>query len=298
MRCSIICWGVVCAVLIALVGCGMETGGGKVGRAQVSADAVSGFLAEYGLDVPGVAAEIARTVSSGQRYSGKVKDRKGKSTALRAWVESDQQNVLCMTFYRDEVCPDCKGTGRRAMPDILDSKISATIAFTCQTCDGKGMLKNQFNKRCWALSGGDYSSKEAATEARQSNVLRGAPAGAERYVEMLSSTEPAQRLEACLWLDRNYLKPGVFFRDITPILDRARYTGRVDDRSLASTVLGKRIGDSGETVYQFWAGKGIPAEEAERAYYRVFINNADGRIVRTAFAPDSTTRQPSRPGRN
>lgn len=274
------------ALLALLAGC-VDTGRNAGGKAEISKEAVAGYLAEYDLNTPGTAAIVTQTVQGGGKYRERIKDQKGHFATLTAWVDRSQQDMFCITFYRDEVCPECKGTGRRAIPSIMDTKISG-VALTCLKCGGSGTLKNQFHKRCWILSSGDYANAAAAQASKDKYDLKGAPEGTERYVEMLSSTDPQERVNACLWLDVNYVKPGVFFRSIEPILSRAVAIGAAEKESLSTKILGKREGE-GSTIYQFIAGKGLKSERA-RAYWRIYIADSSGKVVRTEFVPESPAR--------
>ncbi len=280
----------VSGVLALIAGCA-DTGKNAGGKAEVSKEAIAGYLAEFGLNTPGTAAIITQTVQTGGRFRERIKDEKGNFTTLTAWVDRKQQDVFCITFYRDEVCPVCNGTGRKQLPTLMDTKISG-VALTCQKCGGKGKLENQFHERRWVLSGGDFTDREAARENQQENDLKGAPEGTDRYVKLLSSNDPQQRLDACLWLQANYVRPGVFFRDILPILNRARYKGPADKEGLSTKILGRKLGE-GTTVYQLWAGKGLKTESA-RAYWRIYIEDASGKVIRTEFAPDTTPQKPTK----
>ncbi len=273
---------------IAVAGCLRNPGENAGGKASLTRAAVEGYLAEYNLNSPGVAVEIVRVLRAGGKYRERVTDQKGNKATLTAWIDENKQDIFCITFYRDEVCPECHGTGRRKLPKLLDmdTKISG-VSISCLKCDGKGTLKNQFHKRCWVLSSQDYSDKAQAQERKQEYVLAGAPEGTDRYAKMLASSVPAERLEACRWLDRNYIREGMFFRDILPILDRARYSGNVEDKSLTTKILGSRSGDAGMKVYQFWAGRG-DRKLYLMAYYRIYINNSTGKVVKTEFVSDKS----------
>lgn len=278
----------LCVALLS--GC-LDTGRDAGGKADISKEAVAGYLAEFGLNTPGTAGAVTQVVQAGGKYRERIKDEKGNGTTLTAWVDRAQQDIFCITFYRDEVCPECKGTGRRSLPTLMDTKISG-VAISCLKCNGTGTLKNQFHKNCWVLSGGDFADRKAAEESKHENDLKGAPAGTERYVKQLSSEDPQQRLDACLWLNANYVRPGVFFRDLEPILNRARYKGPAEKEGLSTKIMGRKLGE-GSTVYQLWAGKGLKSESA-RAYWRIYIEDASGKVQRTEFAPDSTqTRTPT-----
>lgn len=271
---------------VFIIGC-YDKGAGAGGSADIATEMVKENLATFDLNSPGVAADIVRTLAKGDKYRKRIQDQNDRGATLTAWIERKEEDIFCITFYRDETCPDCDGTGRKKAPDFLSTRI-AGIDFTCQRCKGTGVLKNQYHKKCWVLSGSDFSSKKEAKKKEQEYTFRSAPEGTKRYVKLLSSDKPQDRLDACLWLDSNYIRPGLFFREIIPILDRARYTGTVKDESLATKILGTKTGAKKVTVYQFWAGKGIPSEW-KRAFYRIYIDSTTGRVMKKTFAPETNT---------
>ena len=121
-------------------------------------------------------------------------------------------------------------------------------------------------------------------------TLESAPPETREYISMLASQDPYVRLEACEWLNNNYIHEGTHLLDITPILERARFVGPIEDNSLLRKIMGKATGQDDYTVYQFWAGKGAK-ELANKAYYRVYVNATKGYVMRTAFAPDKSVRE-------
>lgn len=261
----------------------------NVGSANVRPAVISGYLEELGLNTPGVSDNVTYALRNGGKFREKIKDQTGKSTMLTAWIEGKANQTLCMTYYRDEKCPDCNGTGQRKAPDFIGSK--AGIAFTCRRCKGEGKLLNQFHRRCWMFSAEEFSDREGARAHRDSEVLRHAPSGTEEQISRLASDDPRERLEACVWLNSHYIKQGQDFQELTPMLDRAHYVGAMaDEHKFAHKIIGKRLGNNGETVYQFIAGRGLP-EENGRAYFRVIVDNASGKVVKTMFVADAPRRR-------
>jgi hypothetical protein len=101
-----------------------------------------------------------------------------------------------------------------------------------------------------------------------SQAYANAPDGAHTWVERLASPNPRARLDACLWLDQNYVRVGAQFLDIQPMLRKARY----HDSDAKKRVM----------VWQFWAGKDM-ANEADRTYYRIYADPKTGKITRKGF---------------
>jgi hypothetical protein len=254
-------------------------GGDEItGQAEISRDTVAGYLEPLGLNVNRAADDIALAAQNGRQYRERVTDKFSHPTTLIAWVEKQSRGkMLCLTFYRNEKCPDCNGTGQKALPAFIQGK--ASIALTCQRCKGTGILRNQFTKRCYLLETADFILPAARREHEEQTL----PPEVNQYARQMMDDDPAKRLAACEWLDKNYIRVGMFFEDLRPALDRAQYVGRSDDKSsLAQKIFGKRIGDSGQTVYQFIASRGSPNAKS-RAYYRVFIDNNSGNVVSKMF---------------
>jgi hypothetical protein len=90
------------------------------------------------------------------------------------------------------------------------------------------------------------------------------------WVERLVSKNPAERLAACEWLDKNYVRVGGQFTDIDPMLRKARYHESNDK---------KRI-----MVWQFWAGRDVPGA-SRKAFYRIYANSKSGKITEKGFYP-------------
>lgn len=281
-------------ILILITSCADPSDGRSGGSAPISRDAVSDYLSEVKLNSPGVAAAVTAAVNNGQEYREKIKDQNNKPTTLTAWIDKKERNLFCITYYRDEICPKCHGTGYINMPskiaDKVSSKVNTDFKITCNQCHGEGYLKNKMSKKCWILGLADYKNIEDALAAEEKFSLKHAPAETQKYIKMLASQDPSTRLEACEWLDRNYVHQGRKLIDITPILDRARFVGPIKDNSLLRKVMGKATGQDEYTVYQFWAGKG-DKELANKAYYRIYVNATEGVVLRTAFAPDKSVKQ-------
>lgn len=249
-----------------LMGCG----GGNIrpGQGDVSSRALMRYLQPVELDIPEIANEAAAAINKGNEFRRRVKDRRDRRTGLTLRLDRDRQDVLYVRVYRDETCPDCEGTGRRAQFDFLKDR-GVGIATTCQTCKGSGILKNHLTERQHILSAGDYVDTAAAEARMATEPYKDAPPETESYVQMIGGEKPEDRLRAALWLDRHYVRPGVFFRDYLPLLNRARTVGPDPTGNF--------------TIYQFWAGRDVPGQEA-RAYWRIYVETKSGMVSKTEFA--------------
>ncbi|GHS91703.1 hypothetical protein FACS1894139_13020 [Planctomycetales bacterium] len=271
--------------LLFLVGAGACSEASNAGGAvKVSRETIVRGLDEIGLNVPGVADNVAYALQNGKQYRERVTDKFSHPTTLTVWVEPQSRNQsLCFSYYRDEKCPDCNGTGQRAMPDFVQGR--TMMAFTCRRCEGTGILKNQSHRRCYLLGTNDFIDPAARRETAAAELSP----EVNDYARMLADDEPARRLAACEWLDQNFIRVGMFFDDLRPILDRAQYVGRDDDHTtLTQKVIGKRIGDSGQTVYQFVAGRGTGA--TNRDYYRIYVDNDSGKVAQKVFVGENAKR--------
>ena len=281
--CKYLCF---CLILVAAA-CSRSPA--EVGAGNVRRDSVAAYLDEIGLNTPGVVDNVVFALNGGNKFRERVVDKYGKRTMLTAWIERQARSTFCVTYYRDEKCPDCKGSGQRKAPNMIGGKVD--IAFDCRKCKGTGVLLNQSHRRCWMLAPEEFSGGAQARVEPDWEPLRNAPEGIQERIRALSSDEPRERLDACVWLDRRYIKVGQNFQELTPILERAQYVGQLDPHSkLLVKIVGKRLGQSGETVYQFLAGRGIPSENG-RAYYRVFVDNNDGKVVKTMFVAENPRRK-------
>lgn len=249
-----------------LSGCG----GGNVrpGQGDVSSRALMRYLRPIDLDTPEIANEAAAALNQGRQYRKRVKDRRDRTTGLTIRLDRDRQDVLYIRVYRDETCPDCEGSGRRAQYEFMKDR-GVGIATTCLTCKGTGVLKNHLTERQHILGAGDYVDTAAAEERMATEPYEDAPPETEAYVQRIGGDNPVERLRAALWLDRNYVRPGVFFRNYLPLLNRAR------------TVAPDPSGEY--TIYQFWAGRDVPGQEA-RAYWRIYVETKSGQVAKTEFA--------------
>lgn len=276
-------------LFLALLAAGCSGAPSKVGAATVARSTIAAYLDELGLNTPGVADNVTFALNNGDKFREKVEDKTGHATMLTAWVERGARSTICMTYYRDEKCPDCNGTGARAAPGIVADK--AHIAFNCRRCKGEGILRNQFHRRCWVLSSEEFRDRASARVETDHAALQNAPAGTAEAAARLGSDDPRERLEACQWLDRNYVRPGQSFQELTPVLERAQYVGTLDsNHKLTTKIIGHRLGSQGETVYQFLAGRGWNGQSGND-YYRIVIDNHSGKVVRTYFVADAPRRR-------
>ena len=223
------------------------------------------YLNECQVNRPEIVAEVKDLLRAGKHYRKKTRDQKGRATTLTVYVDKDY--MLRIVTYRNDVCPDCNGTGHRSAPFAkLTSKVD--VNFGCLECKGTGELKNNTTEKYYVLSPEDFENPEEGRRLFQQRSYANAPSGANVWVERLASPDPRQRLEACLWLDQNYVKKGTFFQDIMPMLKKARYYDSNEK---------KRI-----MVWQFWAGKDMP-QERNRAYYRIYADTKSGKITEKGF---------------
>ena len=286
---------IIAILTFTLTSCSDVTGGRSGGSAAITREAVEYYLAQEKLNSPGVAVEMTAAVNNGKEYRKAIKDENNKPTTLTGWIDRSERNLFCITYYRDMVCPKCHGTGLLTLPkkvqDAISSKISTTtIGINCPQCHGKGYLEKAKQKKCWILGVADYKDPAAAIAAEEANTLQSAPPNTKEYIDNLGSNDPALRLAACIWLDKNYIRPDLSLTEITPILDRARFVSPLKDDSLLRKIMGKAATQHEYTVYQFWAGKGDTAL-ADKAYYRIYVDSTAGKVLRTTFVPAKSAKQ-------
>lgn len=226
---------------------------------------LSKYLAECELNRPEIVGEIRDTFRSGKYYRKNTKDQKSRPVTITASVNNDY--MLRIVTWRNDTCADCNGTGKRTAPFDKMSK-HVNVNFNCLKCDGKGFLANNTTERFFVLSAEDFMDREEGRRIMRERAYAGAPVEAEQWVERLVSKNPRERLEACLWLDRNYVREGAEFQSIMPMLRKARYHEANPK---------KRV-----MVWQFWAGKDLPGER-NRAFYRIYANTKNGKITRKGF---------------
>ncbi len=267
-------FAVVLAVLFSIgVGSAMEKsfswsyapGQGDNIQVQLAAYQLSKYLEECQVNRPEILAEVKSALDQGGYYRQRTRDQKNKGTLLTVYVDRDY--ILHIVTYRNEQCPDCGGTGTRVKPfENIANRVA--VRLRCLKCDGKGEIENYTNERYFTLSTEDFENAEEMRAVFQQKAYAGAPQGTEQWVEMLASSNPKERLEACLWLDKNYVKRGVFFQDIMPMLKKARDSEVSEKHKLM--------------VWQFWAGKDIQGER-KRYYYRIYADSKTGKITKKGF---------------
>lgn len=223
------------------------------------------YLAQLQVNRPEIVSDVRDLLAEGGYYRKRTKDQKGEGTILTVYVDKDY--MLHIVTFRNETCDKCKGTGKRAAPfDGITNKVA--VKFNCLECKGEGKLKDTVTERYYILSPEDFENAEEGRAILAQKAYADAPQGAESWVERLVSANPRERLEACLWLDKNYVRTGAFFQDIMPMLKKARYYDQNDKRKIM--------------VWQFWAGKDMP-EERNRAYYRIYADSKSGKITEKGF---------------
>ncbi|MCC8190408.1 MAG: hypothetical protein LIP77_07200 [Planctomycetes bacterium] len=233
--------------------------------ADLSLYTLGKYLAECQVNRPEIVSEVQATLRDGKYYRKSTKDQKGKGTVLTVSIDPSYQ--LRIVTWRNETCPTCDGSGKRKAPfDKVTRNIN--VNFKCATCDGKGQLDNHTTERYFLLSPEDFSNPELGRTIMREAAYSHAPRDAEAWVERLVSKNPGERLEACLWLDANYVREGMEFQKIMPMLKKARYQEANPKKKVM--------------VWQFWAGKDIPGEQ-NRAFYRIYANSKTGKITGKGF---------------
>lgn len=223
------------------------------------------YLAVCEVNRPEILNDVKTALAEGKFYRKSTKDQKGKPAKLTVNVTPDYN--LRIVTWRNETCKECEGTGRKELPfGKVTRNFSAAIR--CLECKGDGYLENHTTEKFFILSPEDFADPRLGREVMGGLAYRGAPRDAERYVEQLVSREPLERLEACLWLDENYVRVGGQFQDIMPMLRKARYHEANEK---------KRV-----MVWQFWAGKDVP-DERGRSFYRIYVNSKSGKITEKGF---------------
>jgi hypothetical protein len=251
----------------AFAAAGCFGGGGFMGpkdsgKVEISEAALQDYLAGAEVNRPEVAREAWVCLKQGKVFRKRIVDQKTRWTLLTIWVDKEPRNTLHLQTSRDETCPKCKGTGKRQWDN--DFMKSAPFDTRCLQCDVKGVHPNHTEERKYVLSYGDYAAGAAATEASPVQ----APAEVQTRIDKLPSQDPRERLAACEWLDKNYVRSGASFQSLMPMLKKARWY-EADPK--------KKV-----MVWQFWAGKGIETEK-NRAYYRIYADRKSGQVTQKGF---------------
>ncbi|MCD8349427.1 MAG: hypothetical protein LUC93_02280 [Planctomycetaceae bacterium] len=223
------------------------------------------YLAECEVNRPEILNDVKSALSQGEYYRKSTKDQKDRPT--RITINVDPEYNLRIVTWRNETCLTCNGTGRKELPFGKFTK-NVNTAIRCMDCKGEGYLPNHTTEKYFVLSAEDFADPKLGREIMHGRAYRGAPQGAADYVELLVSKDPEERLDACLWLDENYVRVGMQFQDLMPMLRKARYHEANEKRRLM--------------VWQFWAGKDIP-DERKRAFYRIYVNSKNGKVTEKGF---------------
>ncbi len=223
------------------------------------------YLAEMQLNRPEILHEVKATIERGEYYRKKTVDQKGIPVRITASVNPEY--MLRLVTWRNDTCAECKGTGRATLP-FAEKVKGVALTRKCHVCKGNGYIENNTTEKYFMLSSEDFEHPEEGRRIMKQRSFANAPSGAEEWIEQLVSDKPEKRLEACEWLDKNYVRIGGEFQDIMPMLRKARYQESNDKRRIA--------------VWQFWAGKDLPSER-KRAFYRIYVNTKNGKVTEKGF---------------
>lgn len=225
------------------------------------------YLTECEINRPEILNEVRDALATGKYYRKSTKDQKGKPVKIT--VNANADYMLRIVTWRNETCMECNGTGRKELPFAKLTK-NVNTGIRCMECKGKGYFENKTTEKYFVLSAEDFEDPKEGRSIMSQRAYSGAPQGAAAWVERLVSNNPRERLDACLWLDENYVREGVEFQSIMPMLKKARYHEANEK---------KRV-----MVWQFWAGKDLP-DERERAFYRIYVNSKSGKVTEKGFYP-------------
>lgn len=237
----------------------------NVARASITREAIEEYLSEAQLARPVVVREVTDHLRRGATYRNRIRDQKNRWCLTTVYI--DQVNTLHVVTHRDEPCPTCNGTGKRKFDNETLKK--SPFDFRCVKCNGKGFIENHTVERKYALAVMDYVDSKKAGILQEQMTYKNAPAGTRERVSDLASKDPRQRLAACVWLDKYYIKKGIHFQKLLPMLKKARW----------------QEADKKKMVWEFWAGKDITGE-APRAYYRIYADSHNGKVVAKGFYPE------------
>lgn len=224
------------------------------------------YLTECQVNRPEILNDVHQQLKDGKYYRKSTKDQKGRGMTLT--VSIDPNYTLRIVTWRNETCPECEGSGKRKKEF---GKISnhLNVNFKCLKCDGDGVLENHTTEKYYILSPEDFANPEMGRRIMQNRAFANAPRGADQWVERLVSKNPRERLDACIWLDQNYVRVGTDFQAIMPMLKKARF---YDADAKRKTM-----------VWRFWAGKDVQSE-GNRNYYYIYANSKNGKITKKGFA--------------
>ncbi len=228
------------------------------------------YLENCQINRPEILREVKASLDAGKFYRQRTRDQRGKPALITVNVNPDYQ--LRIVTHRDETCEVCGGTGSRRIPTNRLDRFTGGLAagLRCYNCKGDGILEQETREKYFVLSPEDFEDSRAARAMLASKDFEGAPEDTALWVERLVSKDPRERLAACEWLDKNYVRVGGQFTAIDPMLRKARYHEANDKEHTM--------------VWQFWAGRDVQGE-SRRAFYRVYANTRSGKITEKGFYP-------------
>lgn len=226
---------------------------------------LSKYLAECEINRPEIVDDVKYALEDGDYYRKKTTDQKGKHARITVHVTPDY--MLRIVIIRNDTCKTCKGTGRKNLP--LDKVTQGVgVGMKCYDCKGLGYYEDNKTEKYYILSAEDFANPKEGRKVLKRQAFADAPSETEQWIEKLISKDPYERLDACEWLDRNYVRVGTQFQNLMPMLKKARYQEANEKKKIM--------------VWQFWAGKDI-ASERERAFYRIYVNTKSGKITKKGF---------------
>lgn len=243
----------------------LAPGKGDYIGANLNAYRLGKYLHECEINRPEILADVKEALRDGKYYRKATTDQKGKPARITVNISPDY--MLRVVTIRNDTCTACKETGRRNLPfERISGNVG--VAIKCPQCKGKGYFENNQTEKYFILSAEDFENPREGRRIMKDKAFSGAPPGAEEWIERLVSKDPHDRLEACEWLDQNYVQVGAEFQNLMPMLKKARYHEANEKRRIM--------------VWQFWAGKDIPSER-NRSFYRIYVNSKSGKVTQKGF---------------
>ncbi|MBN1256213.1 MAG: hypothetical protein JXA52_00755 [Planctomycetes bacterium] len=256
-----------CLGAILISGCGLEKpfgGPSESSALPVSTRAMQHYLEDAELNTPQILSGATGRIQKGEIYRERVRDQRSRWTLATIWMDPDQARLLHIQTKRAEECPDCKGSGKVKGPLNLD------VDFICKRCQGDGVIDNFVQEKKYILSDADLNpnllGKLGGNGSPREIKVEPLTPEEEKYIAALPSDDPQTRLDALIWLDRNYLSPDKFFTSFMPMLRKAKWIEKSESKNL--------------TLYQFWAAR---ESKPEMSDYRVYIDNKSGKIKDKGF---------------
>jgi hypothetical protein len=235
----------------------------RVGTAAIKTESLKRFLAASEIDTSYILAAVSGCLRKGTSFRERIRDRRNRWTVTTIWIDAQESYILHIKTQRTIECPYCNGSGIRKTSFDLKG-----INIRCPKCEGSGKLKNHKEEKKYILTQADLEYGTLPEVKNRIKTMKAPPLTREekRMVAAIASKDPKERVKGMVWLDTNYVRLGVFFHKIMPMLRKAIWIETDEEHGI--------------TLYQFRAGKEVVPE---KAYYRIFVDKIRGTVERKGF---------------